>query len=332
MKLGDVRRIHSALAHTLLNVWPICPLAQQVVQSELEGWSLRSRDTADKYLRLIIGRLRSGGVEQSVSDVLGGVQNELQSIDGYLNSMFDMTVARVRDCYQSWADWTVPTVRLEVSAARNPIYPDHASFGELGAVACVPPRKGTDPAVVKLTFVPSLLGPPSWASVPYLLCHELVCHANQAAPMDSEDPFAEGWMDLVAKRLHDHWIEEIFPWAPALARDAANRLYYLIEQRWPRMPEPHMTTRAARKVGRVAATWVEKKLQPFQDVQEPVPALVRLSLQLNRASPTFAGRVAFIGKVNNAGISDHELQAKLLAELRRWLEGHSSADNILSFE
>lgn len=332
MKLSDVRRIHSALAHTLRQVWPICPITQQILQPELEGWHLRRKDHPDQYLRLITERLRSGGVEQSVSDLLDRVEGELEFIDGYIDAMFAVTLARVRDCYEEWADWAVPDVRLEVREARNPVYPDRANFGELGAVACVPPRKGVDPAVVKLTFVPGLLGPPSWASVPYLLCHELVCHANQAAAMDSADSFAEGWMDLIAKKLHDQWVGDIFPWAPALARDAAGSLYRQIEQRWQGMPEPHMATRAARKAGRVAAAWVGENLQPLQDPGQAVPALIRLSLQLNRSTPTFAGRVEFVSKVNNARTSDPGLQAALAGELRRWIEGTGSVQELLSFE
>jgi hypothetical protein len=195
----------------------------------------------------------------------------------------------------------------------------------------VPPREDAwAPATVKLTFVPGLLGPPSWASVPYLLCHELICHVNQAAPMSSEDPFAEGWMDLVALRLHNQWAEEIFPWAPASARAAAARLSDTVLQRWPGLPEPHMTTRAARQLGHVAAEWVQEKLRPFLDPSQVLPELIRLSLQLNRVSLTVADRLEFVTRVNR-GRSEPVIQAHLLARLRRWLENIEQADRVLSF-
>ncbi len=328
---GDTWKVHAALAHRLLDAWPVCPKAQQVLQSELEDWSLRAEDNTDKYLRLIIGRLRSAGVEQRALDALDGVQDEFQHVDEYLRSMFEAALALARDCYQRWADWSAASVDLDVAAVSNTIYPDSASLGELGAVACVPPREEPKaPAIVKLTFVPGLLGPPSWASVPYLLCHELICHVNQAAPMSSEDPFAEGWMDLVALQLHDQWAEEIFPWAPALARDAATRLSDGVLRRWQNMPEPHRRTRALRSQGRWAAECVQEKLRPFHDPSLTPPELIRLSLQLNRVSPTVAERLEFISKVNNVKWDPH-LQASLLARLRLWLENIEKADRVLSF-
>jgi hypothetical protein len=328
---GDAWKVHAALAHQLLDIWPACPRAHQIVQSELEDWSLRAADSADEYLRLLIGRLRSAGVEQRVLDVLDGVQDALEHVDEYLRSMFEAALTLARDCYQRWADWSAASVNLDVAAATNPVYPDRPGFGELGAVACVPPREEPRaPAIVKLTFIPGLLGPPSWASVPYLLCHELICHVNQAAPMSSEDPFGEGWMDLVALQLHNHWAEEIFPWAPALARSSAARLSDDVLRRWRGLPEPHMSTRGLRYAGREAARWVEEKLVPFHDPSKVPSELIRLSLQLNRASPTVADRIEFISRVNCK--SNPRLQAGLLAQLRRWVEDtEKAADRVLSF-
>jgi hypothetical protein len=248
--------------------------------------------------------------------------------------MFEAALALARDYYQRWADWSVASVDLAKGARETRVYPDRAGFGELGVVACVPPREEPGaPAVVKLTFIPGLLGPPSWASVPYLLCHELICHVNQAAPMSSVDPFGEGWMDLVALQLHNHWAEEIFPWAPALARSAAARLSDDVLRRWSGLEAPHMEARAVRSQGREAAWWVQEKLEKLRPFHDPggVPSeLIRLSLQLNRASRTFAGRMNFISKVNDR--SDFRLQAGLVYQLRLWLEdGEKAADRVLSF-
>jgi hypothetical protein len=327
----DALKVHAALAHRLLDTWPVCPKAQQVVHSELRDWALRPQDNADEYLRLLTDRLRSAGIERRVLGALDGVQDEFQRVDGYLNAMFEAALALARDCYERWADWSVESVDLDIAAVNNPIYPDSANFGELGVVACVPPREEAQTsAIVKLTFVPGLLGPPSWASVPYLLCHELICHVNQAAPMSSEDPFAEGWMDLVALQLHDQWAEEIFPWAPALARRAAERLSDAVIQRWPGLQEPHMRTRALRLVGREAAQWVQEKLRPCHDPNRVPPELIELSLQLNRVPLTVADRLEFISRVNR-GRFEPRLQASLLARLRLWLENMEQADKVLSF-
>jgi hypothetical protein len=164
-------------------------------------------------------------------------------------------------------------------------------------------------------------GPPSWAAIPYLLCHELVCHVNQGAPMDSGDPFAEGWMDLVAMRLHDEWANEIFPWAPAMARSAASRLSDVVLRRWQGLAEPSMTTRAARVQGRYAAEFVAQLLEPSRNATDRGPGeLTCLSLQLNVVPSIVAARKDFVSRVNQARF-DPALQARLLAALGRWRQG-----------
>ena len=142
MNLGDAWKVHAALAHRLLDTWPVYPRTQQIVQSELWDWPLRAAGNADEYLRLITGRLQSAGVERRVLGALDGVQDELQRVDEYLHSMFEAALTLTRDCYQHWADWSVASVDLEVAAVRNPVYPDRAPLGELGVVAaCRPGRK-----------------------------------------------------------------------------------------------------------------------------------------------------------------------------------------------
>lgn len=331
MKPGDAWRVHAAVSHALLDVWAIIPVAQEVLQDEIEAWSKRKVDTADAYLALIVDRLASAGAEPQAMKALENVAAELGRIDGYLDSMFEKAVSLVSGCYRTWADWNVAGVRLEKAAAAKPVYPDPVKFGKFGVVACVPPREGTDPTIVKLTFVPRLLGPPSWATIPYLLCHELVCHANQAAPMSTCDAFAEGWMDLVALRLHHEWAVQMFPWAPSAAREAAEKLSSDVLDRWPDLPEPHMSTRGVRYQGRLAAMWVEEILEPFHDPGSSAPELIRLSLQLNRTSPTLAGRLDFIAKVLDGKTTDKALKAKLLLALRRWCDGDGGPGGVLSF-
>jgi hypothetical protein len=330
--LSDAVRVHAALAHKLLDVWRLCPRAQQLVQNELETWSLRAHNSVPDYLGLMADRLRSGGAEPLVLDVIADVAEEYQQVDEMLTQMFERALELTRECYEQHADWKVSDVKFRWVPATNPIYPDSVvTFGDLGAAACVPPRQeAIGPATVKLIFVPSLLGPPSWASVPYLLCHELVCHVNQAAPMSSEDPLAEGWMDMVALQLHNRWANKIFPGEARLAVNAANRLSDGVLKLWRGLPEPHLTTRVMRTRGNDAAQWVEGKLQPFDDPRQDLPGLIRLSLQLNRVSPTVADRLEFVSKVNNCR-RDLGLQARLLASLRRWRDDLGSASDVLSF-
>jgi len=338
MRPVDAGYVHSALAHTLLGPWSVCPRSQQVIQSEIEGWALRPTANREEYLQLLTDRLRTGGVDADVAAVLGQAPGELARVEEHLRFMFETARGLVQDSYQAWADWQVPGIQLEIAARTKPVYPDQANFGELGIVACVPPRAGTDPAIVKLTLVPSRLGTPSWACVPYLLCHELVCHVNQAAPLDSLDPFAEGWMDFVAWQLHDEWADQLFPWAPAEARKAARSLSETVLKRWRDLPEPHMATRAARSLGRLAAEFVESKLQPFDagrqppgagysqpdDGQQAFSLLARLSLQLNRVPAELSNRVSMVDRIlkaRDSSPSSDRYKAHLMADLRRWLAG-----------
>jgi hypothetical protein len=328
----EVGKVHAALAHALLNVWSICPNMQQLLQAELALWlnPTRRAISTDEYLELVTARIATGGAEQAAIDALAEVKNEFYLIDVYLQIMFETVSRLVREQYQECTDTTLRDVSLDVVGVTNPIYPDPPAFGELGTIACVPPLRGEYGATVKVSLIPSLLGPPSWAAIPYLLCHELVCHVNQGAPMDSGDPFAEGWMDLVAKRLHDEWANEIFPWAPAMARSAADRLSDVVLRRWQGLAEPSMTTRAARVQGRYAAEFVAQQLEPSRNATDQGPAeLTCLSLQLNVVLSTVAVRKDFVSRVNHAAF-DPALLARLLATLGQWRRG-APVDEVLFF-
>jgi hypothetical protein len=319
----EVGKVHAALSHALLNVWSLCPETQRLLQAELDLWlnPVRLAASTDQYLELVTRRIAEGGAEQAAIDALAEVKNEFHFIDEYLQYMFEKASRLVRERYQECTRAVLHDVRLEVGAFRNPVYPDPAAFGELGTIACVPPLRGEYGATVRVSLIPGLLGPPSWAAVPYLLCHELVCHVNQGTPMDSGDPFAEGWMDLVAKRLHDLWANEIFPWAPAMALSAADRLSGDVLRRWQGLAEPHMTTRAARVQGRYAARSVEQDLNSSRSVTDrTTEELTCLSLQLNVTSSSVSARKDFVSRVNGAAF-DPALRARLLAMLGRWRRG-----------
>jgi len=326
----EVGKVHAALSHALLAVWPLCPETQKLLQAELGMWANPKRldAPAEEYLDLITSRIATGGAEQLAIDALMEAKNEFHRIDGYLQIAFEKISTLVNDRYHNCALGVARDAKLEIGAVRNPVYPDPVAFGEFGTIACVPPLAGHYGVTVKITIVPSLLGPPSWAAVPYLLCHELVCHIDQGAPMDSGDPFAEGWMDLVAKRLHDLWVNDIFPWAPAMALSAAGRLSDIVLRRWYGLAEPHMTTRAARFQGRRAAEFVEQILGSSRDPATRT-GLTCLSLQLNRTPSTVAARKDFVSRVNHASF-DPALRARLLAALRHWSHG-GSPDDVLFF-
>lgn len=213
-------------------------------------------------------------------------------------------------------------VMLEVIPRVNPAYPDQPQpFGARGASACY----GRDPAdgrpALRLFLCPALLGPPTLATVPYLLCHELVCHAFQGAEHRSDDPFGEGWMDRVALALHDAWSDDLFPTAPQLAREEANALALAVRTRAVGLIEPHMTTRAARRQGWDAAGNVQRWLTRWEGGQSQSPSSFELlSVEMNSAVHSVAERKEFVANVLLEAQNDDIVSLPRLAEaLRGWM-------------
>ena len=328
---SEASRLHASLAHSLLPVWIVCTRVHEVLHTELSLWQQRAIANEDEFFQQILTRFRMMNVEPDAVDAL----NRIESGYERLNEIFQKLSQRVRARYEATADWDeAGDPELVKAWVANPPYPDEAPFGMLGVAACVPPRRlNGHAAQVKLTFAPSLLGPPSWAAMPYLLCHELVCHVSQRAPTDSGDPFAEGWMDLVAHRMHDRWVRSVFPWAPEFAHDSAEELSRITRRRGNGIPHPHDKTRAARQVGRSAAGRMEELLRLAGSVR-PAAALERLSLQLNRVDATVADRLAFVGLINScAGTGPEQLgkRYRLRELLGQWLVGEVDARKVLFF-
>jgi len=332
--------LHASLAHALIGVWIRCPLAQSVLHSELALWRTRKVDVDEDFFLQIASRFEVMSVERDEFDALQGAEPAHKHLD----EIFDRLSRLVRKRYMAVADWGAKErIELMISWIGNPPYPDKAPLGALGAAACMPAKRKDDdnPAQVKLIFAPSLLGPPSWAAVPFLLCHELVCHATQGAPMDSSDPFAEGWMDLIAQRLHDRWLDKVFPWAPKFARTCADELSCITRQRGPDLPDLHSNTRAARAMGRQAALLIEEALRVVRhpSSRSPSRALERLSLQLNRVSSTVTDRWSFVAKImrlldrpeTQLDRNELEQRVRLRRCLQGWVAGEVPASEVLFF-
>jgi len=324
----------------MTGVWVHCPVAQSVLHNELGVWRTRIIDLDEDFYRQIAARFEVMDVERDAFEALQAVGPAYKHLD----QIFDKLCRLVHQRYAAVADWGVQgRIELMKSWVENPPYPDQAPLGALGSAACVPSRgrQADGPARVKLLLAPSLLGPPSWAAIPFLLCHELICHVNQAAPMDSGDPFAEGWMDLIAQRLHNRWIDSVFPWAPTFARRCASELSYITTQRGQHLPYLHSTTRATRMLGHHAAQLTEGALRVTRPARpmRSSRALEHLSLQLNRVSATVPQRWSFVVKIvrlldrrpEQMRRSELEQRTRLRACLQQWATGEISAREVLFF-
>lgn len=327
---AQASRLHASLAQALANVWTTCPQAQAVLHSELGQWQRRQAPSEKEFFRQIYNQFTTMSVESTAINALQTIESAFDD----LGHLFIKLRRYVRRRYMDLASWCESDVPVLVTAwVVTPLYPDVAPFGTLGAAACVPPRKPGYPTEVKLTFAPSLLGPPSWAAVPYLLCHELVCHVSQGAPMDSGDPFAEGWMDHVAHTMHGRLTSTVLPWDPGFAGTCAEELRLITSRRGPGIHDPHDTTRAARQVGWKAAMIMQGLLK-LAGAARPEAALEQLSLQLNRLDSTVAARLDFVAGIANCGGSAPAqlLRRRRLRELLgRWLAGEIDAREVLSF-
>ncbi|WP_425003116.1 hypothetical protein [Mycolicibacterium sp. S3B2] len=166
--------------------------------------------------------------------------------------------------------------------------------------------------------------------MPYLLCHEFVCHAFQGAKRASDDPFAEGWMDRVALNLHDFWADELFPSAPQLAREEAHFLSALVRTSFDGLEDPHPVTRAARTLGWMAADLVEQFFKPFEHGFGEPSLFTQLSIQMNLEVTGVDHRGLFVAEVMRTR-RDPKLRLLLNSRLREVAEGVGDVNGVLNF-
>lgn len=248
-----------------------------------------------------------------------------------LHDMFAAVAKRVYALYGAPAD---TAIKFEVLAVNHAPYPnDPPRKCAHGAVAVFSSGlAGGGGPTVKLSIFPSLFGPPSLASVPYLLCHELVCHAFQGAKLQNDDPFAEGWMDYVALSLHDAWSSALYPQEDQLARDEAHSLSRSLRENWEQLAGNNPTLASIRRErykGWCAGERVKRWLEPFEPTARPT-LFERLSVEMNQVDLSVIERKAFVSAVN-ASRNDEQLRSMLSVLLRAWVEDVVDAPAVLMF-
>jgi hypothetical protein len=335
MRIEEAVRWHATLANALVCLWTSAPNMHQILHNYLGEWEHQDAKGEDEYLHDLAQHLKMRRAPNALIEAVTAV-----TIDGYqaLDAMFGVLVDKVKAEYEALSSWGVDDdVKLIKAFQTDPVFPDPAPYGALGATACVLPRPGSGgmpSSTVKLTFVPALLGPPTWASVPSLLCHELVAHINQAAPMASTDPFGEGWMDVVAQRYHQVWIGDLFPQCPEFAIRSAAELGTLTSQRYPGLKAISDKTRAVRMTGSLVASQVNAQLTALVRAEGRTPdrEFERISLQLNRVPTSAAKREAFVYAVIGALNGLDGRAARRWGEcLASWLRDEATPSEVLSF-
>ena len=248
-----------------------------------------------------------------------------------LDDMFVAVANRVYSLYGALADTAINFKVLAINHAPYPNDPARECANGAVAVFSRDPEGGGGPTV-KLSIFPSLFGPPSLASVPYLLCHELVCHAFQRPKLQNDDPFAEGWMDCVALSLHDAWSGDLYPQEEQLARAEAHNLSRSLRENWELLGQNSPTLAGIRRErfkGWFAAELVKRWLEPFETTSRPT-RFERLSIEMNQVDLSVIQREAFVSAVN-ASKNDDRLKGMLSARLRAWVGEVVDAPAVLTF-
>jgi len=337
MDMDQALRLHSQLAHALLHFWEAFPAIQPLVCSQLSMW--RDLQVTDRQFldRLVQDFQAIGVADKSLLAAVASASG--QPVDDYLGCMFVKALTCATRLYSRYGAWSGgDAVSLDDVGGQNSPYPEKVlgAFGVSGKTR--PGVPGRD-AVVTLHRVPQRLGPPSWASIPYVLCHELLCHASQAASSsDVTDPFTEGWMDEVAASVHGKQTATLFPWLPGTAAIEGRRLCEALRVLRDDLDDLEKKARSARIQGAYAARIVRKILARLAELS-PLTGrrslFERLSVELNAvaaASPKeYLGlHQTFVSNVI-AGEQYPALGTRRDAVLRKWVARQVSASEVLSF-
>lgn len=319
---------HLALSLALARVWTqLSSVSQQSVLSELKSWDLETYTHSSagehlQYLQGVLGSKLRGEPRRALVEAR-------VSTDDVLSAIYDRVSVLVFALYAAWPNERGP-VPLKVDRVNDPQYQGPIPIGACGAAASYGLDAVSRTPTVQLTVCPSHLGPPTVATLPYLLCHELICHAYQGADHRNDDPFAEGWMDRVSLALAQVWSGCLFPLAAQLARDESAQLSELLRMNLSGLPRPQPWSRASRRQGWAAAGVVKEWLRPFEKFGSAPGLFEQLSIELNRVRCTVGQRMAFVSAVQLSE-EDASLRCRLSLRLRAWVEGTTDARAVLHF-
>lgn len=303
--------------------WDREPEHQETIARVLGLWSVRQEALVDieTYRSVLLERL-------SDTDLPSWVSDHVESANLH-EDPFETACRRVErivgDLYRRYGHWPHAELALAVSIPNNDLFPDASGYGEHGCSAFMQVQNEVIAAAD-----PSRLGPPSLASLPYVLTHELFCHAAQAVwPNRSDDPFTEGWMDFGAVEIVRAHAPALLPGSPVAAESAAVRLSTTLRRMSADLPEPHRTTRAARQRGWKAAESVYESLRRILGDQAR-DAFLRLCVELNQTAASVDDHTVFVQVVNMRASSRGPDRAAFLLWLRNWWEGHIAASEMLA--
>jgi len=333
MDLDDAARWHATVAHRLAPHWWDVRELRAVLQAVLGGWETLQIVSADQYLTHVESRLRENAIPDAVVAALRD-----DTPDGFtvIDDVFTKLEMLVRSEYQTHATCNASPVTLEIASQTGNVHTGLDLACSLGATAITPQGPdGLPNGSVKLSLTTRLIGPPTFATIPAILCHELVAHIHQAAPMRTTDAFGEGWMDYVSELYHEQWISQLLPAYPTLAVESAGELRGVTAPGYVGLERAQVAARAARQTGRRAAQGVARQLRALAASAGEPPSIAdfqRLSLELNRVAVTPEARTAFVGAVDRALRGSEVARSTEWGRvLESWRTGSLSPEGLLSF-
>jgi hypothetical protein len=166
-------------------------------------------------------------------------------------------------------------------------------------------------AITRLTFKDDAFDWPSLCQVPYVLCHELLCHAYQATATSRPEPrvvadkacaWTEGWMDVLAMRAVEKWLDERANEHPKWIATALGSLRSQFVERHQGRVRPQANLTGLERFQRIEAR------EKFDDLDAE---LRKFDGNENGASGVGSRTYAFSLALNALGLSQTKRQALL---------------------
>ncbi|MBI1349165.1 hypothetical protein GC163_23090 [bacterium] len=206
---------------------------------------------------------------------------------------------------------------------------------------------------VKLFIRKNQLDRLSFLSVPYLICHEIICHTFQGilcgpprkrqATMPN-DYFAEGWMDYVAHQVFQKILNDQSKYVSSLFRTEHEQIaqflhddrYLISEDRFsglaPNEVGIEKSRRARIELGVKAAAWFDQFLRNFTRFGINQNTFMQFSFDLNARAELREERQTLVCELYRffSGRPDGHAIAQLAETVRRYVE-NGELDGFLNF-
>ena len=176
-----------------------------------------------------------------------------------------------------------------------------------------------------------------YSLLPYLLLHEILCHAFQSLDnppirpdADPSDAWSEGWMDTLAYKLALEWLNKHDKTAfmrPGEYRDAERQIIDLHNARYSDEPCPAGILKPAdgRKAFYAVLDSYSEQIQQLRPTRHP---LTRFSLRLNAMTMPMERRVGSLVKLHHLADNDPAALHKMIGEFNAAVDDGAAIERL----